>query len=443
MTIRLLGVNILNGIYIFIGYMQYFSILFFDFYCVDEKVWDKKKIIPAFFANIIILILYSYIGVYIQILNFLSCFVFNLFFGKKLVDNILFSSLSCSMLILADHLISFIFYYNKLGILERLLVEEQTLFSLLLRAILYIIIMSSVAVGVRKIWRKIENNPMIQGICTAFIVILYLILCSIIFSANAEGNQLTTVLLNSFFITLYFTFTVFLLLITYFYMKKRGEDQYKEREKRNLREYTTYLESNYNELRKFRHDYQNILTSLESFIEEDDFERLKDYYYQSIKKTQRLMQKNEFKLSEISRLEITEIKSIVISKLLHSQLVGIETDLEIKEVIDDINMDPVTLIRCLGIILDNAIEETKGNTEGFIRMAIIKEICGISFIVQNTIRADHPKLFEMNRSGFSTKGENRGLGLSNLKEMIDKQANVTLESSIENQCFVQKIEITR
>lgn len=433
----------MNGIYVFIGYMQYFSILFFDFYCVNEKVWDKKKIVPAFFANIIILILYSYIGVYIQILNFLSCFMFNLFFRKKLIENIFFSSLSCSMLILADHLISFVFYYNKLGILERLLLEEQTLFSLLVRAVLYIAIMSSVAVGVKKVWKKVENNPMIQAVGTAFIAILYLVLCSIIFSANAEGNQLTTVLLNSFFITVYFTCTVALLLITYFYMKKRGEDQYKEKEKRNLKEYTTHLESNYNELRKFRHDYQNILTSLESFIEEDDFEGLKDYYYQYIKKTQRLMQKNDFKLSEISRLEVTEIKSIVVSKLLQSQWAEIDTELEIKEVIDDINMDPVMLIRCLGIILDNAIEETKGNEEGFIRMAIIKEMHSISFIVQNTIKADHPKLFEMNRSGFSTKGENRGLGLSNLKEMIDKQVNVTLDTSIDDRCFVQKIEITK
>ncbi|MBL1230215.1 GHKL domain-containing protein [Enterococcus sp. BWB1-3] len=153
------------------------------------------------------------------------------------------------------------------------------------------------------------------------------------------------------------------------------------------------------------------------------------------------MQKNDFKLSEISRLEVTEIKSIVISKLLQSQWAGIETELEIKEVIDEINMDPVMLIRCLGIILDNAIEETKGNADEFIRMAVIKEIHSISFIVQNTIKADHPKLFEMNRSVFSTKGENRGLGLSNLKEMIDPQMNVTLEMLIDNDCFIQKIEI--
>ncbi|WP_218776226.1 sensor histidine kinase [Candidatus Enterococcus mansonii] len=346
-----------------------------------------------------------------------------------------------------DHLISFFLFSNELEIIEKIGLEGDSQLRILLRVGLYVAFMVFTAicfkVGQQFLGKKVRFDDNILKVIAILSFVLYLILyISIIFTV-IEGNQLNTIRLNNIFFSLYVLFTFLLIAITYFYMKKRSEDQYKEKEKQNLKEYTTYLESNYNELRKFRHDYQNILTSLESFIEEDDFERLKDYYYQSIQKTQRLMQKNDFKLSEISHLEVTEIKSIVVSKLLQSQWAGIDTELEMKEVIDDINMDPVTLIRCLGIILDNAIEETKGNAEGFIRMAIIKEIHSLSFIVQNTIKADHPKLFEMNRSGFSTKGENRGLGLSNLKEMIDKQANVTLETSIDDRCFVQKIEITK
>ncbi|MBL1230214.1 GHKL domain-containing protein [Enterococcus sp. BWB1-3] len=339
-----------------------------------------------------------------------------------------------------DHIASFILLYGQNEIIKEVEIGSQMLF--LLRVFFYFMFAGITIYGIKKIQKRVHLDDVGTWLVTSLSLGLYIILCTIIFFANAEGNLLSTVLLNSFFITLYFTFTVVLLFITYFYMKKRSEDKYKEKEKQNLKEYTTYLESNYNELRKFRHDYQNILTSLESFIEEDDFDRLKDYYYQSIKKTQQLMQKNDFKLSEISRLEVTEIKSIVISKLLQSQWAGIDTELEVKDRINDVNMDSVSLIRCLGIILDNAIEETKENKEGFIRMAIIKEMESISFIVQNTIKTGHPKLFEMNRSGFSTKGENRGLGLSNLKEMIDPQMNVTLETLIDNDCFIQKIEIT-
>ena len=45
------------------------------------------------------------------------------------------------------------------------------------------------------------------------------------------------------------------------------------------------------------------------------------------------------------------------------------------------------------------------------------------------------------KQGFSTKGENRGLGLSNLKEIIDKYKNVTLDTFIKNELFFQEITI--
>lgn len=384
-------------------------------------------------------------GVHAQIMIFLSCIILNMSLNKKWSEVLFFASFSAGIMILLNHLISFFLSYNELEIIGRIGLEGDSQLRSLLRIVLYIVSMVFIATCFKKgqqfLGKKVRFDDNILGFVAILFFVLYLILYISILFTGIEGNQLNLIILNNMFFSFYVILTFLLIALTYFNMKKRSEDQYKEKEKQNLKEYTTYLESNYNELRKFRHDYQNILTSLESFIEEDDFDRLKDYYYQSIQKTQCLMNKNDFKLSEISCLEVTEIKSIVASKLLQSQWSGIDTELEVKEIINDINMDSVTLIRCLGIILDNAIEETKGNAEGFIRMAIIKETQSISFIVQNTIKAGHPKLFEMNRSGFSTKGENRGLGLSNLKEMINQQMNVTLETLINDDCFIQKIEI--
>jgi two-component system sensor histidine kinase ComD len=49
-------------------------------------------------------------------------------------------------------------------------------------------------------------------------------------------------------------------------------------------------------------------------------------------------------------------------------------------------------------------------------------------------------LFEL---GFSTKGRNRGIGLNNVKEILDKYENIILETEIEESTFRQIIRFKR
>jgi two-component system sensor histidine kinase AgrC len=53
-----------------------------------------------------------------------------------------------------------------------------------------------------------------------------------------------------------------------------------------------------------------------------------------------------------------------------------------------------------------------------------------------------PTLSKIFQKAFSTKGENRGLGLSNLKEIINNYKNVSLDTAIETEEFIQNIEIS-
>ena len=45
--------------------------------------------------------------------------------------------------------------------------------------------------------------------------------------------------------------------------------------------------------------------------------------------------------------------------------------------------------------------------------------------------------------GFSTKGRNRGIGLNNVKEILDKYENIILETEIEESTFRQIIRFKR
>jgi len=63
-----------------------------------------------------------------------------------------------------------------------------------------------------------------------------------------------------------------------------------------------------------------------------------------------------------------------------------------------------------------------------------------TYLVAALIVGDLEEIYEV---GFSTKGENRGLGLNNVKEIIDKYDEVILETDIETNYFIQVVRFKR
>jgi len=215
----------------------------------------------------------------------------------------------------------------------------------------------------------------------------------------------------------------------------------KESEQRSLQYYIHQIEQQQTAMRKFKHDYQNILTSLYGFIQENNWEGLTQYYTAKIAVASEVITKNEFVLEGLSKIQVPEIKGILAAKLMLAQNLGIDTTFEATDEIDHIPMDSVALVRMLGIILDNAIEELETLGEGKLQVACYRVGASITFVTQNTCRSDMPKLHELRQTGFSTKGKGRGLGLSNLSEIANAYPNITLDTAITANKFVQKLTI--
>lgn len=120
---------------------------------------------------------------------------------------------------------------------------------------------------------------------------------------------------------------------------------------------------------------------------------------------------------------------------------GVDISVEVAEPIEHINIESISLCRSLGILLDNAIEESVEHEDGKVTIAFIKKETSILIIVVNTFAGEAPKLYKVFEEGYSTKGENRGLGLTSLKDIVSTLDNVTLETKIEGNQFFQVIEI--
>ena len=207
--------------------------------------------------------------------------------------------------------------------------------------------------------------------------------------------------------------------------------------------YMDEIEKQYADMRKFKHDYQNILLSLSEYINDEDLSGLKDYFHNKVEVASNKMMTHDFMLENLSKIKVKEVKSILVSKLAMGLEKGVIINFEAKEDVNIIPMDTVVLVRMLGIILDNALEELTELREGKLLVGVWNEANGVTFVIQNTCRRDIPKLHKLEEPGFSTKGERRGIGLNNLMELVEKEPNVLLHTSIANDQFVQKISIFR
>ncbi|MGU3281184.1 quorum-sensing sensor histidine kinase AgrC [Staphylococcus epidermidis] len=206
-------------------------------------------------------------------------------------------------------------------------------------------------------------------------------------------------------------------------------------------EYTLRIESINNEMRKFRHDYVNILTTLSDYIREDDMPGLRKYFDEHIVPMKDKLKTRSIKMNGIEKLKVREIKGLITTKIIQAQEKRIPISIEFPDEIDRISMNTVELSRIIGIIVDNAIEASENLEEPLINIAFIDNDESVTFIVMNKCSDDIPKIHELFEQGFSTKGDNRGLGLSTLKELTDSNENVLLDTVIENGYFVQKVEI--
>ena len=224
-------------------------------------------------------------------------------------------------------------------------------------------------------------------------------------------------------------------LLTFELEKKEIEEKY-------LMNYLNQVNREYKDIRKFKHDYINLLSSLEYVINQGDIDSIKSFYSDSINPSKESMKNDYSNIGTLEKIKLNSLKSILAVKILQAEENNINVSLEI---IDDISqkllIKDTILIRMIGIIIDNAIEETSLLDNGEIQIAIFSDKEYVYLIVKNNVRPTIEPLHVLKKEGFSTKGDNRGIGLSNLQELTENNSNIMLETQIKEGFFIQKMII--
>lgn len=206
--------------------------------------------------------------------------------------------------------------------------------------------------------------------------------------------------------------------------------------------YLQSLEKINKEMQKFQHDYANILLSIRGYLETDNLQGLKHYFQSHILKAeQRTFFKNEA-FNNLDNLKIVEIKGLLTTKIIHADHLGIKLNIEIPETIESINMDIIDLTRIIGILTDNAIEACSNCESPQINIAFMNTNHNtIMICIDNTIEEFKLNLDDIYKENYSTKGKNRGIGLTNVKDILRGYETVNLSTQVEDGWFMQELEI--
>lgn len=241
------------------------------------------------------------------------------------------------------------------------------------------------------------------------------------------------------------TFLSFLSLLAYFCISIYSFTRMMKltlttRKLQSAEEYNNTLRILHDNVRGFKHDFDNIVTTIGGFIRTNDMEGLKQYYLQLEDDCQRV---NNLYILNPEVVNNDGIYNLLTKKYYEADAKDIKVNITFLLDLSKLNMKIYEFARILGILLDNAIEASSECEEKLINLTFREDSKNSRqlIIIENTYKnkdVDTEKIFE---KGVSGKEEHSGLGLWEVRKIVKKNKNTNLFTTKNEKFFVQQLEI--
>lgn len=218
-----------------------------------------------------------------------------------------------------------------------------------------------------------------------------------------------------------------------------------DKQEQELRaKYLQDLEASEDRIRKFKHDYLNLLTSLRGSAQSSkDKALLKelDKYSQ-----EHINEGSLWKYKNLNHIKNEEVKGLILDKLNTISNENIMYTLECEQEISVLpqNIKLFDLLRIIGIVLDNAIEESQfivkrlgDSSKSEINIMLYQSQAGsFEFKVKNKYFPRNINVNEIKKKHATTKPHHMGYGLANINEINEKYDNMFIEYNVSQEWFV-------
>lgn len=205
-------------------------------------------------------------------------------------------------------------------------------------------------------------------------------------------------------------------------------------------EYNNTLRILHDNVRGFKHDFDNIVTTIGGYIKTNDMDGLKKYYVQLEDDCQRV---NNLYLLNPDVVNNDGIYNLLTKKYNEAEDKDIKVNITFLLDLSTLKMKIYEFARILGILLDNAIEASSECDEKIINLTFRNDSKNSRqlIIIENTYKdkdVDTEKIFE---KGISGKQNHTGLGLWEVRKIVKKNNNINLFTSKNDKYFKQQLEI--
>ena len=270
----------------------------------------------------------------------------------------------------------------------------------------------------------------------------YLVMQSLSYFEYVQGIQSTTV--RHFILVFYLLFFMGVIKKLDTYLKEKLQEKLNQEQTlryRDMERYSRHIEELYKEVRSFRHDYSNLLTSLRLGIEEEDMEQIKEVYDSVLKDSSEKLQDNKYDLGRLVNIRDKALKSLLAGKFLKARDKKIVFNVEVPEEIQVEGMRLLDFLTIVSILCDNAIEASAEASQPHVSIAFFKNGAQETFIIENSIKEESIDISEIFSFGASSKGEERGVGLYTVMKIVESHPNTSLKTTCQNQVFRQVLTV--
>ena len=208
----------------------------------------------------------------------------------------------------------------------------------------------------------------------------------------------------------------------------------------NAEEYNKTLSILHDNVRGFKHDFDNIVTTIGGYVKTNDMEGLKKYYVQLEDDCQKV---NNLYVLNPKLINNPGVYSLLTTKYQEAEEKGIKVNMSLLLDLSKLNMKIYEFTRVLGILLDNAIDASNECEEKIINIILRDDAKNHRQLItiENTYNDKNVDTEKIFNKGFTGKENHTGLGLWEVRKILNKSKNLNLHTTKNEKYFSQQIEI--
>lgn len=220
------------------------------------------------------------------------------------------------------------------------------------------------------------------------------------------------------------------LIVSVWYINNFYKYEMKIEEEKQQAFYNESLSLVIQDLRRFKHDQANHLTVISAMLKMKKFDQANSYISEIFNTTESIVD------TSVCDIKNAGLFGLISSKMDYAKKTGIKFNLQAIGEIDSIpNVKISELCEIIGIYLDNAIEAAAISSDKEVEMRLENKEESIDIVIDNSCSII-PNLESIRQDGYSTKGTNRGHGLSIVDKILSKYASISNTINFDNNSMI-------